>query len=231
MKITKLLAVAVMVALPLPSVADETDAVDEQEADEIVVVGRSVATSSARIEVERELLVDTASALRDIPGATVNRNGPITGIAQYRGMFGDRIAVDIDSLGMISGGPNAMDAPLSYMSPMMTEELVVTRGIASVSTAPETIGGHISASTARGEFGTERFGVSGSLGTHYQDNGNVSTSLARLTLSDTHHRVTAIAEFDEDMFRPGGTDLTEAIGAGGGQGEAPEKGGGPQKKE
>ena len=56
MKITKLLAVAVMVALPLPSVADETDAVDEQEADEIVVVGRSVATSSARIEVDPERL-------------------------------------------------------------------------------------------------------------------------------------------------------------------------------
>ena len=78
------------------------------------------------------MLVDTATALKDIPGANVNRNGLITGIAQYRGMFGDRVTVGIDDLGIISGGPNAMDAPLSYMSPMITEELVVDRGIASV---------------------------------------------------------------------------------------------------
>ena len=52
------------------------------------------------------------------------------------------VAVDVDNIGVISGGPNAMDTPLSYMSPMMTEELAVTRGIASVSLAPEAIGGN-----------------------------------------------------------------------------------------
>ena len=112
-----LLAVAGAALLPFAALAGEEVVGDAT--DEIVVVGRSVATSSASVEVERELLVDTAAALREIPGASVNRNGPITGIAQYRGMFGDRIAVDIDQLGVVSGGPNAMDAPLSYMSPMM----------------------------------------------------------------------------------------------------------------
>jgi len=187
--------------------ADDEFRGNEEDADEIVVVGRSVATSSARIEVERELLVDTATALRDIPGASVNRNGPITGIAQYRGMYGDRIAVDIDQLGVISGGPNAMDAPLSYMSPMMTEELVVSRGIASVSLAPEAIGGHISTRTSRGEFGSEDFGLFGMLGTRYSDNGNVSASAARLTLANARHRVSAIAEFDDgdDTRTPEGT--------------------------
>jgi iron complex outermembrane receptor protein len=144
MTILKGVAVASLMILPMLVIADDELQGKKEDADEIVVVGRSVSTSSARIEVERELLVDTAAALRDIPGASVNRNGPITGIAQYRGMYGDRVAVDIDQLGVISGGPNAMDAPLSYMSPMMTEELVVSRGIASVSLAPEAIGGHIS---------------------------------------------------------------------------------------
>ena len=205
MNFTKRVAVASLIILPTFVLADELRG-NEEDADEIVVVGRSVATSSARIEVERELLVDTAMALRDIPGATVNRNGPITGIAQYRGMYGDRVAVDIDQLGVISGGPNAMDAPLSYMSPMMTEELVVSRGIASVSLAPEAIGGHISTRTSRGEFGGEDFGLSGMLGTRYSDNGNISTSAARLTLANTHHRVSAVAEFDDgnDVQTPEG---------------------------
>lgn len=206
MKTIRLLAVAGLGTLPLLSVADDNVVEDTQQADEIVVVGRSVATSSAKIEVERELLVDTAAALRDIPGATVNRNGPLTGIAQYRGMFGDRIAVDIDSLGVISGGPNAMDAPLSYMSPMMTEELVVTRGIASVSLAPEAIGGHVSTRTSRGDFTSDEFGLSGMIGTRYSENGNISTTAARLTLANDRHRVSAIAEFDDgdDIETPKG---------------------------
>jgi iron complex outermembrane receptor protein len=207
MNITKRVAVASLTILPIFVLADDEPRGNEEDADEIVVVGRSVATSSARIEVERALLVDTAAALRGIPGASVNRNGPITGIAQYRGMYGDRVAVDIDQLGVISGGPNAMDAPLSYMSPMMTEELVVSRGVASVSLAPEAIGGHISTRTSRGEFGSEEFGLSGMLGTRYSDNGDISTSAARLTLANANHRVSGVAEFDDgnDIQTPEGT--------------------------
>src|SRR5210317_128820 len=102
----------------------------DEDVDEVVVIGQTVPTSIATVEVDREIMVDTAVALKDIPGANVNANGPVTGIAQYRGMYGDRVSVVIDHLGVISGGPNAMDAPLSYVSPMITEELAVTRGIA-----------------------------------------------------------------------------------------------------
>ena len=192
--------------LPLAGFAEDKTATNNAESEEIVVVGRSIATSSTRIEVEREILVDTAAALRDIPGANVNSNGLITGIAQYRGMFGDRVAVDIDQLGVTSGGPNAMDTPLSYMSPMMTEELVVSRGVAGVSLAPEAIGGHISARTSRGEFGGDAFGLSGMLGTRFSDNGDITTTAARLTLANQNHRISAIAEFDsgDDIDTPEG---------------------------
>jgi len=201
MKIRKGVALATLTFLSAIVFAEDDSQADDTNADEIVVVGRSVATSSARIEVERELLVDTAAALREIPGAGVNRNGLITGIAQYRGMYGDRVAVDIDQLGVISGGPNAMDSPLSYMSPMMTEDLVVSRGIASVSLAPEAIGGHISTRTSRGDFGGESFRVAGKLGTRFSSNGDINTSVARLTLANDRHRISAIAEFD------GGNDI------------------------
>ncbi len=199
-------ALAVLVVLPALAVAQQESHDEDEKPDELVVVGHAISASSARVQVEREVLLDTAAAMKILPGADVNRNGQLTGIAQYRGMFGDRVAVDIDQLGVVSGGPNAMDAPLSYMSPMMTEELVVSRGIASVSSAPETIGGHISARTARGSFGAAGFEFSGALGTRYWNNGNVSTSMARLTLADQHHRVSVIGEFDDgdDVATPEG---------------------------
>jgi iron complex outermembrane receptor protein len=215
---------ATLIVLPAIGMAQEQELTNSDEADEIVVVGRSVATSSARVAVDREILVDTAAVLKEIPGANVNRNGMITGIAQYRGMYGDRVAIDIDKLGVISGGPNAMDSPLSYMSPMMTEELVVARGIASVSLAPESIGGHISTTMSRGEFGGDNPEASGVMGTRFSDNGNVRTTAARLTLANQRHRVSVIAEVDsgydintpEGEIRPSGLhrdryDLSYAI--------------------
>ena len=181
--------------------------------DEIVVLGRAVSTSSTRIEVDREILVDTATALKDIPGANVNSNGILTGIAQYRGMFGDRVSVDIDQLGIISGGPNAMDAPLSYMSPMITEELVVERGIASVSRTPESIGGYISTKLARGDFTTDNPGISGMLGTRYSDNGNINTTAGRLTISDDAHRASVVTEYDagDDISTPAGDIIPSSL--------------------
>ena len=202
-------AVAALLSVPMVGMGQDENTDNEQsavEADEIVVVGRSVATTSTRIEVEREMIVDSATVLKDIPGANVNSNGLITGIAQYRGMYGDRVAVDVDQLGMISGGPNAMDSPMSYMSPMITEELVVERGIASVSRAPESIGGYINTKLARGNFSSDEFGVSGILGTRYAGNGDVSTSAGRLTLANDGHRASVVAELDsaDDISTPVG---------------------------
>ena len=207
MRIAQSSAFVVLVMLSALVAAQENVRDEDALPDEVIVVGQTVSASFARVEVDSEVLVDAAMAMKNLPGADVNRNGLITGIAQYRGLFGDRVAVDIDQLGVVSGGPNAMDAPLSYMSPMMTEELVVSRGIASVSSAPETIGGHISAKTARGSFGADGFGFSGTLGTRYWSNGDVSTTLARLTLANEQHRVTAIGEFDDgdDVGTPEGT--------------------------
>ena len=128
---------ALVAVLLLPTVLVAQQPADAKNAamDEIRVIGRTVTTDLAKVEVHEEMLVDTATVLKDIPGANLNANGPVTGIAQYRGMYGDRISVVVDKLGVVSGGPNAMDAPLSYVSPMITDELVVVRGIPSVSLA------------------------------------------------------------------------------------------------
>ncbi|MDJ0750909.1 MAG: TonB-dependent receptor [Woeseiaceae bacterium] len=199
----------ILAALAVPAIGGAHQPTDEDsdDLDEVVVVGRSVATSLVAIEVDREMLVDAATVLKDIPGANVNANGPVTGIAQYRGMYGDRISVVIDHLGVVSGGPNAMDTPLSYVSPMITDELVVTRGIPGVSMAPESIGGHVAARLSRGEFSESGTSLSGFAGTRFSANGNVSTTAARATLSSAQHKLSLVAEVDDgdDVDTPAGT--------------------------
>jgi iron complex outermembrane receptor protein len=197
---------AIAAALLAPAVTAAQPASDE-DVDEVVVIGHTVSTSLAKVEVDHEMLVDTATVLKDIPGANVNANGPITGIAQYRGMHGDRVSVVIDQLGVVSGGPNAMDAPLSYVSPMIARELAVTRGIASVSLAPESIGGHVATTLSRGDFSTGSGALSGFVGTRYSGNGSLSTSAGRMTLASDRHKVSLLAEVDdgEDIDTPVGT--------------------------
>ena len=100
-----------------------------------------------------------------------------------------------------------MDSPLSYTSPMITEELVLARGISSVSLAPESIGGYIGTKLSRGSFGDADFGVSGRVGTRYSHNGSIGTSAARLTFADNRHRLTLLAEVDDgdDIDTPEGS--------------------------
>lgn len=95
---------------------------------------------------------DAAALLKKVPGANVNSNGPLTGIAQYRGLFGDRVNVSSDGATYKSACANAMDAPLSHVPTSLTESLSIQRGIASVSSGIETMGGSITQRSRRGEF-------------------------------------------------------------------------------
>lgn len=95
---------------------------------------------------------DAAALLKKIPGANVNSNGPLSGIAQYRGLFGDRVNVNSDGATYKSACANAMDAPLSHVPTSLTETLSIKRGIASVSSGIETLGGNITQRSRRGEF-------------------------------------------------------------------------------
>ncbi|OQK18639.1 hypothetical protein AU255_00505 [Methyloprofundus sedimenti] len=98
---------------------------------------------------------DAAVLLHKVPGANVNSNGPLTGIAQYRGLFGDRVNVITDGTSYKSACSNAMDAPLSHVPAVLTEVLSVKRGIASVSSGIETLGGNIVQKTRSGEFAVD----------------------------------------------------------------------------
>ena len=106
------------------------------------------------VDVTSELVIspDVAQLLKKAPGANVNSNGPLTGIPQYRGMFGSRIAVSQNGAQLAPSGPNWMDPPLSYAVGGQLESLEIYRGIAPVSVAQESMGGAIDARTSRGSF-------------------------------------------------------------------------------
>ncbi len=91
---------------------------------------------------------DAADLLKSTPGANVNKNGPITGIVQYRGMYGSRVNVQVDGLNIAPAGPNWMDPPLSHVAPSQLKEITVIRGVAPVSAGAESVGGSVQATSA-----------------------------------------------------------------------------------
>jgi len=156
---------------------------------------------------------DTAEALKVIPGAAVNRNGGLTGIAQYRGLVGDRINVSIDSASIVTGGPNAMDAPLSYIPAALLNTLEVTRGAASVSTGQETLGGHIKATSYQGEFtGSDEVQLQTRLHSDWSEHNQGTSSSLQVIGANRNHKLGFSSSYDkadDSEFADGDIDGTE----------------------
>jgi iron complex outermembrane receptor protein len=140
---------------------------------------------------------DSAELLRSVPGANVNRNGALTGISQYRGMYGSRVNVLIDGLNVAPAGPNWMDPPLSYIPSPLLQDLTVIRGVSPVSAGSETIGGTIKANSRRGEFG---------IGSDYEIHGNLG--LGGQTVDNGYNGDALIwASNDRNLFQVSGAYL------------------------
>lgn len=119
---------------------------------------------------------DLADWLTSVPGANINSNGPITGIAQYRGLYGDRVAASLDGHPVIGAGPNAMDTPLSYSTPLIVDSMTVYRGIAPVSAGINTLGGAVEVKMRKAEtMNSEATALSGDVQAGYRSNNNAKT--------------------------------------------------------
>ncbi|MBN1240325.1 MAG: TonB-dependent receptor [Gammaproteobacteria bacterium] len=176
--------------------------------EQLVVLGERVYPVVDTVAPSTQEAVDTAELLKQLPGSNLNANGLLTGIAQYRGLYGDRVAVSIDGLRTLSGGPNGMDAPLSYASPLLLEHLSLERGIASVSSATESIGGHMSVDYDRGRHAdTSAFEVAGKAQGRYASNGSLSSTAARVVAANDTHKLAFLGQVDSagDADFPGGT--------------------------
>lgn len=91
----------------------------------------------------RHRSTDGASLIERSPGAAVVRNGGQTGIAQLRGLSGDRVRVDIDGMHVSPACPNHMDPPLHYASAGSDTHLDIIAGITPVRFGGDSLGGTI----------------------------------------------------------------------------------------
>jgi iron complex outermembrane receptor protein len=151
----------------------------------ITIEAPKLAQSDTAFAEGNLVMPDVADWLKTVPGASINKNGPITGIAQYRGMFGDRVAKNIGGQQIISAGPNSMDAPLTYINPIMVESLSVYRGIAPVSSGIDTIGGAVDVKLKKAEVDTGAT-IGGDLALSYNDINEASTIAGDINISNEH---------------------------------------------
>ncbi len=163
----------------------------EQEIDEIVIVGESQLVES-RITLQGDAIrvANTGEFLKVVPGANISRNGPLTGLPQYRGSNGDKVNVVVDGMPINASGPNAMDAPVSMVPGANLKSLTVSRGIASVSSGQETAGGHVNVQSQQGSFSDDsEIKTHLQANTLYNSNGDGTHSSALGFIANQNHKV------------------------------------------
>jgi len=151
---------------------------------------------------------DTTRLLSRVPGANLTSNGPLTSLANYRGMFGNRLHKVVDGIPITSAGPNAMDPPLSYAPRLQLKTLEVYRGIAPVSSGIETIGGTIVAKSNKGKYAdTEYLETHGEITSEVNSNNNGTSYSVLATMADDSHKfyISASREDGDNFDFDGGT--------------------------
>lgn len=153
---------------------------------------------------------DVGEVFKKLPGANINKNGPLTSIVQYRGMYSDRVNVLIDGVSPATAGPNRMDTPLSYIPSTRLENISIYRGIAPVSSGIETIGGTVKAESKKADFGSsEEAELHGSLDSLYASNGDSRSVGLSTSVANQHHRfqLTGTMDRGNDLEFDGGDIL------------------------
>jgi iron complex outermembrane receptor protein len=176
-----------------------------------VVVGEGVylpeavfATPSAQ---DRLLAVDGASLLREIPGAAVVRNGPLTGMVQLRGLSGDRVNVQVNGMTITPACPNHMDPPLHYAAPGSVGSLTALAGVTPVSMGGDSIAGTVRADPPAPRFSTNEqtlfFGEAGGVFRSANDGWGAEARAGAATRSFSA-AYTGSWQTGEDLRFPGG---------------------------
>ena len=179
------------------------------ELESMEIQGEIIRPNMTGVLPEQGGINDAAHLLKQVPGANVNGLGPLSGIAQYRGMYGDRINVDFKGMNYKPACTNSMDAPLSHVPAAMTSLLKVYRGIAPVSSGIETIGGAIVQETKRPDFTEgEPFDWTGKFSSGFNSANDGWYGALYNGLATENHRFHAYGskEFGQDFDYPGGAN-------------------------
>lgn len=126
-------------------IANSNEGSDIEQLDDVEVVEQheNREMTVQLLPEKAQSIIDTPDVLKKMAGANVNRNGPLSGLAQYRGLSGARVNVQIDGSNMQESCSNSMDAAMSHVPASMVDAVVLKRGVAPVSSGIETIGGSI----------------------------------------------------------------------------------------
>jgi len=182
------------------------------QADEIEKIVITASHINRDLPAETSIKVtdpDLASWLNSVPGANINRNGPLTGIAQYRGLFGDRVATTLNGHTIIGAGPNAMDSPLSYGPTFLVQSMTVYQGVAPVSAGINTLGGAVAVKTLKAETDNSRhWQANGQLRSAYRDNNSASTFSGLTNISKQKFALLAYADWQNANDKESGDNIT-----------------------
>jgi len=204
---TALSLVAIPSFITFPASAEEAE--EEESIDRIVIKGEKLGGPGAFVATPKRATPnepDTSQLLQLIPGGDVVDNGALSGQVQYRGMFGDRINVQVDDVYLSPGGPNWMDPPLHYAPRPILDHLEMDLGIASVSSGSESIGGSARAVLKSSEFGpSEEFIFNGDIEVGGRSADESFAGGGILSAANEHHRFHLLgsAELGDD-YRVGG---------------------------
>ena len=144
---------------------------------------------------------DSAAFIASAPGGAVNRNGPLSGIPQYRGLHTYRVRTHVDGRQPHTAGPVWMDSPLHYLPSALVDRLEVYRGIAPVRVGP-SIGGHIEAVSHTSRYRTDAdyaFGARLTLDGHSVDDGGNASAFLSLADDRTRYHLYGVHDEGDDM--------------------------------
>jgi len=151
---------------------------------------------------------DTAALVRNMPGASIVRNGSQTGILQLRGLSGDRVAVRVDGMTITPACPNHMDPPLHYAHPAQGDLIELMAGISPVRAGGDHIGGALLVKSADPEFAKDgSLLMRGALGASFLGSQDATQLRADLSIANENAAVQyrGSAATADDLRYPGGT--------------------------
>lgn len=134
---------AALVAISMPAYA-QNPSKDPALRDVVVVTASRTATPNTdAISPDGQPVQgpDITQLLSRIPGGARVGNGALSGQAQYRGLFGERLNLRVDGQRFASGGPNLMDPAFHYAPAPLVAAMVIDRGVSPVSEGPGLAGG------------------------------------------------------------------------------------------
>lgn len=115
--------------------------------DPLVVEGvsptRERASTQRVLDRSGPMATQGGDLLRGMAGVAVLSNGPQTGIAQIRGLAGDRVRIRVDGLTITPACPNHMDPPLHYAQAAAGDRVELFAGLSPVSAGGDSLAGTI----------------------------------------------------------------------------------------